>query len=216
MKFLFISLTALTIVSCTSQNETSLPEYNWNRDTYPLTDFIPLQVGNYWIYNTYMIDSSGKDSLINIDSVYISSKETQNGIEYFVLNENHGFGSDEPYSRLVRDSSGYLEYGNGAIGFSTCNFTDTLRVVVDEGVSRATYKMEREPEEITVPAGKFKCLNYKATITFDPFFNFWKHPDFYCNYYAPGVGKVKSTAFYVSKPITLERRLIRFHLAGNI
>lgn len=212
MRFPLYLVILLTLFSCSPKEENYLTDFDWGKDSFLLADFVPIHTGNYWVYNTYMIDTLGKDSLLSVDSVSISGTKLIDGIEYFVLDETHGFGSAEPYSRLIRDSSGYLLYGNGEIGFSTVNFTDTLRILVEEGISRATYKMERTPEDITVPAGTFKCLNYKVHVKFDPFLNFWKHPDIYCNYYAPGIGKVKSTAFYVSKPYTLERRLVRFHI----
>ena len=46
--------------------------------------------------------------------------------------------------------------------YNVC-YTKLLRE--EPGVSRCAYKMNKEPEIIEVPAGKFECLNYVARIT---------------------------------------------------
>jgi hypothetical protein len=169
-------------------------------------------VGNFWIYDVYEVDSLGNDSLVGVDTLMITdSMEKQNRM-WYLLYETNGFGSATPYSRYICDSSGYLLYENGQIGFSTVNFSDTLRRLTDPGISLAVYRMLKEPEEVQVPAGTFRCLNYLASVKTDKSLVFWKHPGRYCNYYAPGVGKVKSTAFYISRPVILERRLVKYHL----
>lgn len=212
MKILLYSILLLLVLSCQRHNGGYMSSYNWDSDAYPLADFVPLKVGNYWVYQVFEMDTMGNDSLIGVDTLMITDDTIIQGRQWFLLYENHGFGSETPYSKYVSDSSGYLIYENGQIGFSTVNFTETLRKIVDEGISVAEYRMLKDPEDVEVPAGTFRCLNYRATVTVDKSLIFWKHPGNYCNYYAPGVGKVKSTAFYISKPKRLERRLMKYHI----
>jgi len=212
LKFSTVLIILIIVTSCQRHEGGYIADYDWGRGEYMLSDFMPLNVGNYWIYNVYETDTMGNDSLIGADTLVITSDTLMHGRHWFLLYESHGFGSETPFYKFISDSAGYLVYDDGQIGFSTVNFTDTLRRIENEGISYAAFRMEKDPEEVKVPAGIFRCLNYKASVVINKSLSFWKHPDNYCNYYAPGIGKVKSTAFYISKPKRLERRLVKYHL----
>ena len=85
-------------------------------------------------------------------------------------------GTNYPWSggqwkviNMLRDSSGYLVDVHGIIRFAPDNFTEVLasKTEIHSGdtLYTLTYKMEAVHDEVTVPAGKFRVLNYKGTVT---------------------------------------------------
>jgi len=177
----------------------------------------PLKTGNYWIYQHYEIDTSGEEKKIStIDSVVITGDTIINDLTYYVLS---GTFIGEPFIVLdiLRDSSGYLVNHKGQIKFSEDNFKDTLLTTNvtfgDSTLTTINFKMERQDEPITVPAGTFdNVLNYKGTIKFYGLNNpFYKDKNIF---YAKDVGKILDTYYWISraKRKRYERRLIRYHV----
>ena len=136
------------------------------------TNYFPLEIGNYWIYEHYDIDSSGIETERNrTDNVILSRDTIINGNQYFILE-----GTNYPFDDgnwgivdILRDSSGYLVNEKGQIEFSADNFADTLNskpgVFNNDTLYTLTYQMEKVSDPVTVPAGEFEVLNFKGPLT---------------------------------------------------
>lgn len=92
---------ALFIASCSSDDSNT----NANENNTPTADFLPLEEGNYWIYNVESESSTGQDHL------YISGTETINGKVYdkFLTQQAPlGFYSNSLYNSGVRQDGDKL------------------------------------------------------------------------------------------------------------
>jgi hypothetical protein len=183
------------------------------------TNYFPLEIGNYWVYKHFQIDTNGVETELEMtDSIVVSRDTSINNKNYFILE-----GVDFPNSSqnwgivsILRDSSGYLVSENGAILFSDNNFTDTLisrtQFVEGDTFYVLSYKMERVFNPVSVPAGIFNVLNFKGSF-------YMPNPEpgvektrYINTYYANNVGKILQTYFYASNPSYMEKRLVNYHV----
>src|SRR6478735_7702098 len=88
--------------------------------------YIPMTQGSYWLYDCYVVDSTGTSTFMHItDSVYIDGI-TVFGTDTFYVQHGTSFGSFSSPIAYLRDSSGYLINPAHRVLFSQTNFTDTL------------------------------------------------------------------------------------------
>lgn len=181
--------------------------------------YIPFYPGNYWVYEQYRIDTLGNETILDTyDSVFISRIEVVNGIQYFVF-EGTWMSSPDSIDNLfaLRDSAGYFVDPSGTIYFTDQNFTDTLETftfVISNGdtLYESWYKMESEPQTISVPAGEFEALNYHGTIHTiypNPQVPAIRYKD---KLYSKNVGLVLDNYFYLGSPNRFERRLKHYYI----
>ena len=185
-------------------------------------NYIPLEIGNYWVYQQVMIDTSGYETVYtSTDSIIITGDTLINNKKYFIHECLTHIGESESYSkRLLRDSLGYLVYSNGRIVFSDNNLTDTLYKEIQLGglgdtIYTSFYKMENPLISVTVPAGTFEVLNLKGTFyTYRNQNEFIDIDTIYTNaYYANNIGKVVETyGWLFGPPVVIEKRLIRYNI----
>lgn len=197
------------VFSCKKENTEIDPP---NEETY-----MPLEVGNYWVYKHFEIDESGNETEKDIvDSVFITEDSIINGYFYYVFEGISDLGHCEMDGKILRDSSGYLVDTSGTILFAESNFTDILEshigIINEDTIYYANYKMERLNNPITVHAGTFDVLNYKGTVTIPEEIPGVVYPRYINNYFAKKVGKVLSSYFFIHNPKVYERRLIRYHI----
>ena len=187
----------------------------------PITaDYLPLSVGNYWVYQYYRIDADGVESEMNYnDSIAIVKDTVIDGETFYIKEGNRLFGS--PWERLdiLRDSSANLIDHTGKILFSGTNFTDTLNFF-SEGNEQETYytisyKMEEIEGEISYPAGNFNnVLDYRGTLTGismippEPTPN----PRYMGRLFAPNIGEISYTNFYFNSSNLIIRKLSSYHI----
>ncbi len=184
--------------------------------------YLPLSIGNYWVYQEFMIDSSGNEiANSKLDSVIIKRDTIINDKTYFVFE-----GTYYPFTArdnwgivdILRDSSGYIVNQNGKVLFTRDNFTDTIayHAVTDmengDTLVLMTYQMDKTNKIITVPAGSFDVLNYRGTVTTSMNTPGIKYPRYLNIYYADGVGKILYTYFYIQSPNIYEKRLVRYYV----
>lgn len=175
--------------------------------------YLPLEIGNYWVYNHYRIDGDGTETLLpQVDSIFIQRDTLIRGHRYWIMEEYN-----YPYSKkmIVRDSLKHMVNHKGEILFSETNFSDVLHSYyeIHQGDTLASihFKMQQPDQQITVPAGVFNVLNYQGDLT-------RYYPDNSIesklnNYYAPHVGKIISTyAFYGAHEMLIEKRLTHFYV----
>ena len=211
-KVIICGIALLTMWSCENLTDSSGQ----------LKSYLPLTIGNCWVYQHYRIDSTGLEKKLSMfDSIKITGDSVIKSRRYFKLSQSMPSVSTIP--NLVRDSSGYLLDDKSNIYFSGTNFTDTLlrRDFVDNSINyyKTTLRMEKPTDLTTVPLGSYEVLNSKVSMQIfvvykDGMFKTItgpKIPVFYNNsYYAPKVGMILDTYRYLSDPTTrYERRLIR-------
>lgn len=210
MKKLFLLIIAIAFLwSCQKDDNTTTK-----------VSYLPLEIGNYWIYQYIEIDTSGNESAMpQIDSVVISRDTIINHKKYYVFE-----GTNYPYTYrgywgivdILRDSSGYIVNQNGFIRFAENDFTDTLACKVEshenEILYTITYQMVKTNNAITIPAGTFGVLNYKGTVVTSLNTPGINYPRYLNCYYAKEVGNVLYTYFYINSPKYFEKRLLRYNV----
>jgi len=212
MRKLFVLGIAIAILtSCQKEDDSGESRINYT----------PLEIGNYWIYQHYSIDSIGNETETTmIDSVVITKDTIINGNKYFILE-----GTNKPLNGgkwvvidILRDSLGYLINNKGQIQFAENNFSDTLakRVMVNnhngDTIYTLTYKMEKPNNSVTIPAGTFDVLNYKGTVITVYDIPGVKNPRYINKFYSDKVGKILDTYFYIHGPLIYEKRLLRYYI----
>ena len=183
--------------------------------------YFPLTNGSYWIYESYVVDSSGNEVLINndIDSIVITGDTTINNKVYKVKScFNYGHPTNKEF---YRDSMGYiLKYDDG-LGerkiFSPTDFTNVLCSydLPDVGC-HLSCKMQKVTEPVSVKAGTYTAvLNGNCTVAGLGEYQANSFPDVKY-YYAQGTGLVMNTLYYMSGWINLKSytrvELIRYKI----
>ena len=213
MRKLFFIAAMIAIFSACQKDDDS-------NQTVSEPDYYPMAIGNYWVYQFTNTDTLGVVHYERFDSIFID-RDTLIGNETFFVFEHAKISSDGDVSygpsSYYRDSSGYIIDSSGAIFFSDKNFTDTLqsvtRIIGQDSIYRATYKMEYVSEIVSVPAGDFEVLNFRGTVwIYDPNPNI-PNPRYLNDYFAPNVGKIYNNSFYtMSNYYNLESRLLRYNV----
>ena len=181
-----------------------------------VTEYLPLQIGNYWIYKTYRIDTTGQETYTGQrDSIFISGDTVINNKTYQVFREKLGNSSSSRLYRILRDSSNYLVNNFGHIFLSTDNFSDILRTKVQVRPGGDTtyvikYIMVEPAHSITVDAGTFdQILNFQGDADIYSFGHVHRTVN---HYYAKDIGLVQYNWFFLSSPDNYEVRLERYHV----
>lgn len=190
-------------------------------DNTPTTtaDYTPLTIGNYWIYENYMIDSTGNESLQSqIDTVIVDRDTIINGNTYFILmGTRYSSINNWGIVDIVRDSGNYLVNNEGEILFSSSNFTDTLGIDTtmygNDTLVYIIYQMENIIGDVNLSGEIFSnVLNLKGTV-YSPIYSYLPgFPKYVYNYYAPGVGKIYTRRTYLISDYKIEQRLIEYHI----
>ena len=173
-------------------------------------NYLPLSVGNYWVYQVLRIDTLGNEELLAFnDTIKIESDTLIRGETYYKVKDI--FFNIKHRTEYLRDSSGNVINSAGEIKFSAINFEDILYTWIS-GPAKLEFKMEEDLSEISVPLGKFECLNYKGKVSHvDTTLNY---PIKYMNsYYSNNVGLIQSDiSYFLSQTTRYERRLIDYYV----
>lgn len=196
MLFFLLILT----VSCKKEEIVEIPEY---------PTFLPLEVGNYWIYERVRIESDGTETVEGIDSCFIKRETLKNGRVYYEY-ARPALGGH--LITLLRDSLHYIVQGNGTPVFSSEDFDVPMGSYKKENKS---YDARMIPgiKEVTVPAGTFNCYQYKETYN-DTFPEISRVEYInYDRYFSENIGIIKENAFkFLYEDDDVERRLVRYYV----
>lgn len=208
-------LTTLAFSSC-KETET-LPVQSPN--------YMPLAVGNYWIYHWYFEDPNASGSGIfnrgNTGDSTIVEKDTMiNGKTYYkvvqylinlttdaVINTNVSFWR---YSNteLMDHEGAIVMSGDPALGiFRTDTTVNNLPHIYMSFDVSATSNIVTK----TVNAGTFHCLENKGIATYIDNGVTKPKPNIY-TYYAENIGRIQTNAYLLSNERQIEMRLERYHL----
>lgn len=170
------------------------------------SNYFKLQVGNYWIYDQYTIDTNNIETLTSHDSAYVWGDTVINGKMYYKLFDHYA-------TRIVRDSAGYIIDSGGYIHFTNAIFNMPVSFTFygnNVGYSESMTLSTTVP--VTVPAGSFTAYDWLTTVHLtDPDYP-WAPVRYAHDYYADGIGKVKEIYLFVSSPYRYERRLHHYHI----
>ena len=202
---------SLLFVSCKKEEK--------GTDQTPITkasDYFPMSVGNYWVYEMFEIDTNGNEVNMGwLDSIYVSEKEVIRGETYYLF-ESGNRGPGGCFTTSVRDSSGYLVNWEGTILFAPDDFSDTLAVDVEMLSETDTLyvgysKMEKVPDRISLKAGDFEaliCRNRYHTPLIGAALEYRE----LLEYRAPRVGLIIKQCASLADPKIREGRLVRYHI----
>lgn len=203
--------------SCKTENEPS-------SETSPV--YLPMAVGNYWIYQHFIVDSLGNElSLNQFDSVVIMKDTLINNKLYYEFRSSQ---YDPYFQQFLRDSLGYVINNVGKKFFSTSNSKDILYEIEDSLQFNSKYcliykletKMESDHALIKTDAGEFNTLNARGFLTCFYYDNSGKLTDTIITdqntYYAQNVGIVVHAYHYYTDmkeyKRKFEKRLIRYKI----
>jgi hypothetical protein len=189
------STTTASSTTSSTQNPPSAPT---------AADYMPLKVGNYWVYRLYDIDSTGKEFDDGNDSMWISAAITKNGRIYYTLK-----GIGEEVDMLDSGAETYNDSGQRI--FSIADLHDTLSRHYSKDFYWISYIMISGDSIVTVPAGQFHCFDRLGQMVFD---QSWRLKDNirYSNYFFnKGIGIVRMTfqALAIEK-LYYDYRLLRY------
>ncbi len=182
-------------------------------------DYGNLQVGNYWIYQRFLLENGVYKPQNTIDSNYVEKDTLINGQTFAKLKSIKFEAPTGTYQSLfLRDSLHYIVDEKGKILFSSENTVDTFSTgyfILDfpsmDTVAFTFAKMDEGVFTTDVPAGSFQTKNYRFTYVLYPGWSQGGDTRDVINRYAEDVGLVEETlGAYVGSPIYPVRRLIRY------
>ncbi len=186
--------------------------------TYP--NYSQFKAGSYWIYQRFVIDTSGNATPKSIyDSCYVIKDTVINNRTYVKMYRPDPFGTIFPAGvSLVRDSLHYIVDPAGHILFSSQDFQtvfDSHFIIAEpnDTISREITKMEDKDVQVITPAGTFISSDYRKTYNMYPNWAFAGNPRYIHQRYSRNIGVVVETIpFFVGQPTYTERRLLRYHI----
>lgn len=206
MKKLALLIFVVTICSCKKEkDEIPTPA---TPSTPATTNCFPLTTGSYWIYERFNLDTNGVETVVSVDSSYISGDTVIAGNTFSIF---VGDLLGPTYLNFRRDSSGYLVDQNGTIRGSNTNFTDTLWSGSISGSGDFYYKMI-PGTSLSVPAGTFTAFDYLGAITITQVGYPWDTSRNIHTYFADGIGLIRETTYFLSSPNYIGRRLLRYNI----
>lgn len=209
MKFKLFTISILLIFIFSCKKESVVPSC----ESQNIRSYFPMEVGSYWVYQWYKVDSSGTEELQvgKTDTVTIV-KDTLIGNSWFKkIQEKNSFITAPVVIKYRRDSLGFLVDPQNDIFFSSSNFIDTLRIASNSNF-KIIYQMDIPTTPIETTAGIFDCLNFQGEVT--PFVPVDWSTQLINIYYSRGIGKVHENSFFFSSAEVSQfhRRLIEYHL----
>jgi hypothetical protein len=210
---LSLSAIALFLSSC-RQDESAHPV------TYP--DYGRLQVGNYWIYQRFVVDTLGNATPTDVfDSCYVEKDTLINGNTFAKISKPWPTGnSTKKEFEYLRDSLHCMIDPSGMVRFSSEDFATvfytytSVRPDIGDTIYYKTTKMDDKDQLINTPAGEYVTCNYKTTYELYPPFNMAGNLRYSHMRYAKDIGLVVETLpIFASMPTTIERRLVRYYVA---
>lgn len=183
--------------------------------SFPLdANYFPLKIGNYWIYQQFVIDTNGIETPTNnFDSCYVKKDTLIKGKKFFILYRPPYLGIDT--KQIIRDSSGYIVDHNGNKIFSSDNFVTSLfknfKLIGTDTLYTVECYMRDKDLMITVPAGSFPSMNACLQYRYNPFLKITKIKTNFR--YAANIGMVVETLpKFIIDHLNYERRLVRYKL----
>src|ERR1041384_347477 len=173
--FLFLTFLLFAFFPC-CRKDSSVTVYadppsttNHTSSQEPRNNYLPLKVGNYWIYSHFSIfDSTFQDDRWT-DSVVVEKDTVIFGKVFYKV---YGFSTTRPWNYLTFYNN-YLIDEKTMYYFSSEDFTSVLRTntqldVNGETMAWGEFRMRCRDSLITVPAGTFTTITALCTYSIAP------------------------------------------------
>jgi len=209
---LIAAISTVTILGCSK--EEIIEVENTPSSSNQSTAHMPLAIGNYWIYDTYSIDTLGNETLSNTsDSAFIARDTIINGATYYLVEGD--FNARIAVGSYLRNEENSLVNFYGSILFTTNNIgsifsRDTISIGGGEYIYLSTW-VNTQSASITVPAGTFNAYDKETEVVATQTEYPWGTRSFH-TYYNKNVGAILNQYYYYSSPNVNESRLVRYHL----
>lgn len=178
----------------------------------PAGSFLQLQVGNYWVYESFSVNlETGEETpLLKRDSIYVLKDTVIGRSEYFIL---EGSRLGQSHRSVLRCSGPEVMDAEGRLLFSTAAVGDTAVLPaarLAEGAESGEACLYHVGG-VEVPYGVFDALEYRRTFTLSSSqeekeeSRLRRQSDFF----AKGIGLIKYTSFFPNQPLDIEMRLVR-------
>lgn len=212
-KVLALAIASFFVLSCSRDGVEFAREEVPSMEEYePVADFLQLQVGNYWVYESFSIDlETGEETpLYKRDSIFVRKDTLIGRLAYFVLEGSH-LGQD--YRAVLRCSGPEAMDAEGHLLFSTAAIGDTAQLpanLLANGAISGDYCLH-ETKEVEVPYGTFGALEYRRTFYFSSSeaIKVGDNTRHQSDFYARGIGLIQYTSFFPNLPMDIEMRLVR-------
>ena len=212
-KVLALAIAGFFVLSCSRDGvELEVEEVPSMEEYEPVADFLQLQVGNYWVYESFSINlETGEETpLHKRDSVYVLKDTLIGRSSYFIL---QGSRLGREYRSILRCSGPEVMDSEGHLLFSTASIGDTSSLspsLLVDGTESGEYCVQFF-KNMEVPYGIFDGLKYQRTFTLPSSEEIRaggkvRHQS---DYFAKGVGLIQYTSFLLNQPLDIELRLVR-------
>jgi hypothetical protein len=208
-----LGISLLIVISC-NKKKSDLSGSDTIKTTVAVSDYFPLNTGNYWVYKTTQYDSSGNliQQTFKNDSVVVKNDTVINSKTYHTVIEYNFLGSTTPNTQFYKDSADCVIDNNGEIIFSINSAAIIYsKILSPDTVAYVNYSYINTPITISVPIGTYNCVDFKGDV-FRKIDNFDKAYSTH-NYYSKNIGTIKKIELFVNSlyKINLELQLFYVH-----
>jgi len=219
--YIILLLIAVSIFACKKDQEKNVDP----QKPVPLPVYMPMEVGNYWVYQSFKVENTGETPLDKYDSVTITRDTMINDHRYFIF-EGNEHSSPWHTLRILRDSSGYYVFPNGEIYFTyqkedgEVYYEHTVfeQNLIDTAWYVKNYN-ERVDQPISFPIGDYEALNrcsdYAVTPQDPNFPDSLKYRKAH-SYFIENIGQANYYEFYALARFHYDKRLIRYQIIRMI
>lgn len=178
------------------------------------TSYFPLEVGAYWIYETFNQDDNGEENVSSTDTLTVTNsyQDGEDIVYELSLSNNSLFEVFFPTSFRLSDGKLYGESGTLLLDVDASQSGQVVRSdTITQNLGYVDYRFLEEVNPIESPAGTFDCINFQGVVTStDPDEAINGKP--VNNYYAEGIGLVRANNYFWSNARLVGIRLISFEL----
>ncbi len=204
---------SVLLISCQKKEQNPVAPVESNNK---VTDYYPLTIGNYWIYEFSQGDSSSNLTYQNkIDSIYVEKDSLINGKIFKVLKSTL-----LQQTTLIRDSSDYIVSSDGQKIFSINPAIDILSeqyLPANDSSYLLVWKMKGIDSVFNCPLGQYLSKYVLGTLTQikpSAISNIKERNIF--SAYSKGIGMVGRRATYLFGGQLLEWKLLRYKINEKI
>lgn len=209
-------LLSCLIFSCKKKKDEPEPAPSPQGGTTTTSYYLPLKIGNSWIYEQYQVDASGNETYNHTDSVYIS-KDTIIGANTYYVFENATIAG--PPSRLfLRQTGSDLVTDGGMYYYMHQDTTTVLENYYQTGssttdtISHIVSRMGSINKTVMIAAGTFTTNSFNTTVKVWPAYKVCCDTLRKYRRFAENVGVVSEVNVLFVSGVHIDRRLLRYHL----
>lgn len=187
------------------------------QNEYTTTTYTQIEVGNYWIYQGYYVDTDNNtESIVEylVDSLYIE-KDTVINNETYYIQKGELFGAGE-FKRIMRVDNNKLVSPEGEVFFKLIEgiqVKDTLEINTNVSGNQidSIYNVMENNENLVLTPSSIYTVFYHRHKLFH-LNNGYKPLRYKSDYYVGNIGVVQYTSYIENGPIDIHMRLLRYHV----